>query len=240
MNVFELPAEDLVLIQACPYIHLYASLGTLVFYISFLLRFGTVIEIEKQEKATEMDFLNKFLVVLKWGKGQNLDFLLEITLNEELTVFSFPVFQEKHHIWETSVSRLKSQNAISYRNWSIFLVFQHEDIYHIHTFFWRNMFPWSLEKYVSLMFGEICFLDVWGNMFPWCFYFSLWLIWLLVFENLFWRYSRGDGPGGLRRYTENRKDPSWNPTRPSAGLCVQPPYEALGDIRVESRIKRSD
>lgn len=57
-----------------------------------------MIEIEKQEKATEMDFLNKFLVVLKWGKGQNLDFLLEVTLNEELAVFCFPVFQEKHHV----------------------------------------------------------------------------------------------------------------------------------------------
>lgn len=64
----------------------------LAFYISFLLRFGTLIEIEKQEKVKEMDFLNKFLVVLKWGKGQNLDFLLEVTLNEELTVFCFPVF----------------------------------------------------------------------------------------------------------------------------------------------------
>ena len=79
MNVFGLPAEDLLLIQACPYIHLYASLGPvflgtlvfyLVFYVSFLLRFGTVIEIEKQEKVTEMDFLNKFLVVHKWGKGK--------------------------------------------------------------------------------------------------------------------------------------------------------------------------
>lgn len=57
-----------------------------------------MIEIEKQEKATEMDFLNKFLVVLKWGKGQNLDFLLEVTLNEELAVFCFPVFREKHHV----------------------------------------------------------------------------------------------------------------------------------------------
>ena len=79
MNVFGLPAEDLLFIQACPYIHLYASLGPvflgtlvfyLVFYVSFLLRFGTVIEIEKQEKVTEMDFLNKFLVVHKWGKGK--------------------------------------------------------------------------------------------------------------------------------------------------------------------------
>lgn len=98
----------------------------------------------------------------------------------------------------------------------------------IDQYFW--FFSMKIFTIFTLFLGEICFLDVWGNMFPWCFYFSLWLIWLLVFENLFWRYSRGDGPSGLRRYTENRKDPGWNPTRPSAGLCVQPPYEALGDI----------
>ena len=39
-------------------------------------------------------------------------------------------------------------------------------------------------------------------------------------------------PSGLRRYIQNRKVPSSNPTSCSAGLWDQPRYEAPGELQV--------
>ena len=81
------------------------------------------------------------------GKGQNLDFLLEVTLNEGL--YKFTVFQEKHHIWETSVSDLKVKML---------------SLTGIDQYFW--FFSMKIFTIFTLFLGETCFLDVWGNMFP--------------------------------------------------------------------------